>query len=824
MEITSKPKILYVDDEEENLLVFKSSFRRHYHILTAISGADALKILEKEEVDVVISDQRMPQLNGVQLLNSIPDNPPCVRMILTGYSDIETVITALNLGKINKYISKPWDKESLKKIIDEQLETLEARRKVVDSGKIGSKKSEMAVKKESSATTTNSDEVKRLQKELEDSYNYLLLLSEIGQEIIENKHIKAIIERTYAALNGLMDATVFACGLLNNERQVLEYTIMEDGEWLSGEIDLKDDEKAGVWTFKNKEEIFSNNWMADSVVYLKTTPTVVAGQAPDSMIYLPLLVHDQAIGVLTVQSFKRDAYTHYQLNIVKNMAIYVSTALENAIAYQQIELQKQEIEEKNTELEKKVELRTRELLQTNDEVRRQKDELESTYSKVQLLSEIGQQVTSTLSLETISQTVYSNVNKLMDATIFAIGIYDPTENQIDFLSSVEKGEILPAWHASLEEEDRIAVWCFNNKKEAIINDSATEYNKYLPSVGKPKAGESPESIIYLPLMLDDEPIGVITVQSFKKHVYNPYHIDILRSLAIYVSTAIRNAKSYQKMTRAFEQLKNTQSKLVESEKMASLGVLTAGVAHEINNPVNFISGGIISLKENYEDVEMLLKKYLSYNPTADKKTTEKLWNEIESLKEDIDLESLLPEIQDLFKSISNGASRSMEIVRGLKNFSRLDESDMKEANLETGIDSTLVILNNQLKNRITVNKEYGGIPSLHCFPGQLNQVFMNILNNAIQAMTGPGELSISTSHKDNNIIIRITDNGPGIPDAVKEHIFEPFYTTKGVGEGTGLGLSISYGIINKHKGTISVDSEMGKGTTFTITLPIKRWD
>jgi len=276
------------------------------------------------------------------------------------------------------------------------------------------------------------------------------------------------------------------------------------------------------------------------------------------------------------------------------------------------------------------------------------------------------------------------------------------------------------------------------------------------------------------------------------------------------------------MTRAFEQLKNTQSKLVESEKMASLGVLTAGVAHEINNPVNFISGGIISLKENYEDVEMLLKKYMSYDPQADKKTTEKLWNEIETLKEEVDLESLLPEIQDLFKSISNGASRSMEIVRGLKNFSRLDESDMKEANLETGIDSTLVILNNQLKNRITVNKEYGGLPLLHCFPGQLNQVFMNILNNAIQAMTGTGELSISTSHKDGNIIIRISDSGPGIPDAVKEHIFEPFYTTKGVGEGTGLGLSISYGIINKHKGTITVDSEMGKGTTFTITLPVKR--
>jgi len=545
MEITSKPKILYVDDEEENLLVFKSSFRRHYHIFTAISGEAALKILETEYVDVVISDQRMPHLNGVQLLNSIPDNPPCVRMILTGYSDIETVITALNLGKINKYISKPWDKEGLKKIIDEQLETLEARRKVADLVTDTSPKEATTFENNtetSSANNTSSDEVVKLQKELDDSYNYLFLLSEIGQEIIENKHIKSIIERTYTALNGLMDATIFACGLLNEEKQVLEFTVMEEGEWLSVDLDLKDEEKVGVWTFVNKEEIFSNKWREDSMTYLKTSATPIVGKISESLIYLPLLVHERAIGVLTVQCFKQNAYTNYQLNIMKNMAIYVSTALENAKAYQQIELQKQEIEEKNTELEKKVDLRTRELLQTNDEVRRQKDELESTYRKVQLLSEIGQQVTSTLSLETISQTVYSNVNQLMDATIFAIGIYDPTENRIDFPSSVEKGEVLPPWFASMQEEDRLAVWCFNNKKEAIINDSATEYNKYIPSVGKPKAGDSPESIIYLPLILDDEPIGVITVQSFKKHVYNPYHIDILRSLALYVSTAIRNAK------------------------------------------------------------------------------------------------------------------------------------------------------------------------------------------------------------------------------------------------------------------------------------------
>ena len=321
----------------------------------------------------------------------------------------------------------------------------------------------------------------------------------------------------------------------------------------------------------------------------------------------------------------------------------------------------------------------------------------------------------------------------------------------------------------------------------------------------------------MPLLFNNKPIGVITVQGFRKFAYNQYHLDILRSLASYITTAIQNANSYSKMTEAFEQLKSAQSKLVEAEKMASLGVLTAGVAHEINNPVNFISGGIESLKDNYEELKKLLELIESPEPG---KSLEELWKSIHSFKEEIDLKSMLPEMEILISTIENGALRTSEIVKGLRNFSRLDEDEMKKASIEEGINSTLIIINNTIKNKIKVIKEFSAIPEIMCYPGQLNQVFLNILSNAADAIVGSGEIGIKILQKDNFISIAFSDSGTGMPKEVIAHIFEPFYTTKQVGKGTGLGLSISYGIIKKHKGSIEVKSEVGKGTEFIIKLPI----
>jgi hypothetical protein len=261
--------------------------------------------------------------------------------------------------------------------------------------------------------------------------------------------------------------------------------------------------------------------------------------------------------------------------------------------------------------------------------------------------------------------------------------------------------------------------------------------------------------------------------------------------------------------------------LVNAEKMASLGQLTAGIAHEINNPINFVISNVAPLKRDISDLLELLNKY---GEIRDEKGVMDKLTEIQELKEQLDTDYVVKEIDLLLKGIDEGASRTSEIVRGLQNFSRLDEDGLKMANIHTGIDATLLLLNSALNAKnIQVVKDYGNFGDIECQPGKLNQVFMNILNNAIQAFDGQAinkEIRIHTEKTDDHIIISFKDSAGGMPEDVRRRIFEPFFTTKGVGEGSGLGLSIVYGIVEKHKGKIKVESELGKGTEFIITLPV----
>jgi signal transduction histidine kinase len=279
------------------------------------------------------------------------------------------------------------------------------------------------------------------------------------------------------------------------------------------------------------------------------------------------------------------------------------------------------------------------------------------------------------------------------------------------------------------------------------------------------------------------------------------------------------------LNKALVELKEAESQLVESEKMASLGQLTAGIAHEINNPINFVTSNVKPLKR---DVEILLevvdtieKVTFSDVPASEKQ------KQIDSFKMDIDYDYLKTEIDHLLNGISEGASRTAEIVKGLRIFSRLDEDDLKRADINEGIDSTLVIVNNLLNNRIEVVKNYGAIPLVECYPGKLNQVFLNMITNAIYAINKRfneqkgGRLTISTGGDEDNVTIKIADNGTGMDDNTKKKLFEPFFTTKDVGEGTGLGLSIAYNTINKHNGRINVNSVLGEGTEFIIEIPKK---
>lgn len=276
------------------------------------------------------------------------------------------------------------------------------------------------------------------------------------------------------------------------------------------------------------------------------------------------------------------------------------------------------------------------------------------------------------------------------------------------------------------------------------------------------------------------------------------------------------SRQKEELEATLDNLKATQTQLVEAEKMASLGLLTAGVAHEINNPINFVSANIEPLRRDIADMLEILARY---ERIIKEKSLHGSFGEVEELKKELDYQFLIQEIHQLIEGIREGSYRTSEIVKGLRNFSRMDENERKPVDVNQGIESTLLVLGSQLKNRITVVKEFEEVNEIVGYPGKLNQVFMNIITNASQAITDQGEIRVRTYMQGNRVAITIQDNGLGMPEEVKKHIFEPFFTTKQVGKGTGLGLSISYGIIKDHKGSISVESEPGKGSTFTILLP-----
>lgn len=267
-----------------------------------------------------------------------------------------------------------------------------------------------------------------------------------------------------------------------------------------------------------------------------------------------------------------------------------------------------------------------------------------------------------------------------------------------------------------------------------------------------------------------------------------------------------------------EELKTTQSQLLQQEKMASIGQLAAGVAHEINNPIGFVKSNLGCLGRYSEK----LAAYFAASEPLLASVPPELQEQLAQLHKKYSIKTILGDLPDLIKESSEGTERVRKIVQDLKNFSRVDRAEFEAADLNAGLESTLSIVWSELKYKATIEKEFGELPPVWCNMGQLNQVFVNLLINASQAIAQQGTISVSTRAVGDEVRITIRDTGCGMAPEIVSRIFEPFFTTKDVGKGTGLGLSIVYDIIvNKHQGAIDVSSEPGVGTEFTITLPVK---
>ncbi len=267
-------------------------------------------------------------------------------------------------------------------------------------------------------------------------------------------------------------------------------------------------------------------------------------------------------------------------------------------------------------------------------------------------------------------------------------------------------------------------------------------------------------------------------------------------------------------------LEEAHNQLLQSEKLAAIGQLAAGVAHEVNNPIGFVNSNLGTLGGYVDDLLGLIDAYEAIEPGL--ALAPEQAERLRAAKMQADLDFMRDDVRNLIAESIEGTSRVRHIVQSLRDFSRMGDVQWQQADLHAGLESTLNMARNEIKYKAEVERDYGELPLVECIPAQINQVFLNLLVNAAQSIEGQGRITLRTRQVGQEVCITIVDTGRGIPESLRTRIFEPFFTTKTVGQGTGLGLSISYGIIQKHGGRIAVESEVGKGSSFTIWLPLAR--
>ncbi len=443
----------------------------------------------------------------------------------------------------------------------------------------------------------------------------------------------------------------------------------------------------------------------------------------------------------------------------------------------------------------------------NNESKEKTENLKKRFDNLQVVNELGQRVTSSLKLEETFKHLYETINSIMDAAVFELGIFTWRDNRWKILSNIDIKN-----NGDMEYKNHIAEWCLQNNREILLDDAEKDFERYVFKPLSLQDGRIPQSIISFPVYRQDKEVGAITVMSFSKKAFNDYHIEMIRSLIPYTAVAIGNALIYG-------ELQNTQTQLIHNEKMASLGQIASGIAHEILNPINFVNSF----------------SQLSIDLVPEIDSTE-------SKEEQIELKTQL--VGNLDKIHLHG-QRAYSIVKSMMLLSRSGNGEKSKIDVNRSIDEYLNIAINGFKGKVNAfdcklekvvdNK----LPSIQIVTEDFGTVLLNIFSNAFYTMNEKRkkinsisnasalinyepQLNIKTALINSAVVITISDNGLGIPEEILGKIFLPFFTTKPTGEGTGLGLSISHDIITKgSNGELNVKSEIGKGSEFKITIPFK---
>ncbi|MFS0517106.1 GAF domain-containing protein [Nostoc sp. UIC 10607] len=580
---------------------------------------------------------------------------------------------------------------------------------------------------------------------------------------------------------------------------------------------------------------WSGEFVADSIVdgwtpMVKPQPVTEgvlvqgkqAGKYARNEVFVPISQGEKLWGLLVAYQNSQPRYWQdEEINLLAQVGVQLGVALQQAETLKQMQVQAQKLA-KAAERERKAAEREKALAATVEKIRQ------------------------SLDIDTIFATSTEEVRRLLEVERVTIYRFRADWSGEFVAESLAQGwtpirEIVPAMSTTgyayaddyLQETQGRN---FANGKSIVIKDiySANYSICHIALLELMKA----RAYIIVPIFQGETLWGLLAAyQNIKPRDWQEDEVDLLMQIGTQLGVGLQQAelleqtqRQTEEITKTLKELQNTQSQLIQSEKMAGLGQLVAGVAHEINNPISFIYGNITYVTEHAENLFKLLRLYQKQYP--------KVTGEIQKQAAALDLDFISDDLPKILTSMKMGADRISQLVLSLRSFSRLDETGMKPVDLHEGIDSTLLILQHRLQPQtdsfaIEVVKQYGELPSVVCYAAQMNQVFMNILNNAIDALENSEKagkiidnpkIFIRTEViEGNTILICIADNGCGIPEMMRSRIFEPFFTTKQPGQGTGLGLSISYQIIvEKHGGNIKCVSEPGNGCEFWIEIPMKR--
>ncbi|MEH1967347.1 GAF domain-containing protein [Nostoc sp.] len=580
---------------------------------------------------------------------------------------------------------------------------------------------------------------------------------------------------------------------------------------------------------------WSGEFVADSIVdgwtpMIKPQPVTErllvqgkqAGKYARNEVFVPISQGEKLWGLLVAYQNSQPRYWQdEEINLLAQVGVQLGVALQQAESLKQMQVQAQKLA-KAAERERKAAEREKALAATVEKIRQ------------------------SLDIDTIFATSTEEVRRLLEVDRVTIYRFGPDWSGEFVAESLAQGwtpvrEIVPAMSTTgdayadnhLQEIQR---GDFANGKILVIKDIYST-NDSTPYIGLIELMQA-RAYMIVPIFQGEKLWGLLAAyQNIKPRDWQEDEIDLLMQIGTQLGVGLQQAelleqtqRQKEELTQTLKELQNTQSQLIQSEKMAGLGQLVAGVAHEINNPISFIYGNITYVTEHAENLFKLLRLYQKQYP----KTTGEIQKQVAAL----DLDFISDDLPKILTSMKMGAERISQLVLSLRSFSRIDQAGMKPVDLHEGIDSTLLILQHRLQPEtnsfaIEVVKQYGELPPVVCYAAQMNQVFMNILNNAIDAL----ENSVTSGKiidnpkiwirteviEENTILIWIADNGCGIPEIMRSRIFEPFFTTKQPGQGTGLGLSISYQIIvEKHGGNIKCVSEPGNGCEFWIEIPMKR--